>query len=611
MAQFDNSSSNSSSPEFERVVANYVQARSQGQQPDRNEILANHPDLADSLRAFFRNHDDIKAKAAKDSTDKIGCSVPDTAEFSSHVPDSNASQSQSDCALTESSVSPELWDSAEQLPTRIGKYEVRKVLGKGGQATAFLAFDPDLKRHVVLKLFWGVVDSEYADQVLAEGQALARVKSPYVAQVLAAERFEGLPYLVVEYVSGQTASDALRDGQFDRHELLKFIEGVADGLAEVHACGLIHRDVKPSNIMIGDDGMPRLIDFGLAAPLASQSLQEVSGTPAYMSPEQARGESERVDARTDIFGLGAVMYEMLTGKPPYRAKIKEQVLELAQRGDIQPPIELDSELPSDINRLCVWALAREPQSRPHSASQFANASREYLDKAQSDAKSTSNWKTAIAIGTGLLILMACVGIVAYSVGDTNNDSSPNSQNSSSVTESARHPDGRVLRNDFPLSAKLIGSAEQQADVLFLNDGQRIWLTLESTQECYVGVWAVSNSNTVVQLFPNEAEANPKLVPASERTIPGPPDVPGQIGKKITASYSGEEEYLHIVASTQPIPNNEGQKFGPYVVIEKDKLDLSLRSLTLEDDSTTQDGQGLVAEQIIRFQVLPPEQTGTD
>src|SRR5262249_18996880 len=157
-----------------------------------------------------------------------------------------------------------------------------------------------------------------------------RLRSPYVARCHEVETRDGAIDLIVEYVPGRPLTELTADERADTARCARLVEQVAEGLAEVHACGLLHRDLKPQNILLGDDGMPRLVDFGLAVPLASEALQAVAGSPPYMAPEQARGQGERIDARTDVYGLGAVLYFLLTGQPPHDGKTFDAILENAR-----------------------------------------------------------------------------------------------------------------------------------------------------------------------------------------------------------------------------------------------------------------------------------------
>ena len=141
----------------------------------------------------------------------------------------------------------------------------------------------------------------------------------------------------------------------------------------MHACGLLHRDVKPANILLGDDGLARLVDFGLVVGVGSAALGELSGTPAYMAPEQARAEPERIDPRTDVFGLGAVLYFLLTGLPPHQGRDLVETLERRRQCRITPPREHDRGVPRGLEQICLKALAAAPENRYASAAQLQQA----------------------------------------------------------------------------------------------------------------------------------------------------------------------------------------------------------------------------------------------
>jgi serine/threonine protein kinase len=263
-------------------------------------------------------------------------------------------------------------------PSSTEGYELIRKLGGGGQATTYLARDRALQRLVVLKRYHGVACSSRREAVLNEGRALARVRSPFVAPCYGVETRGDEIDLVVEYVPGRPLTELTASERADTRHCVRLIEQVAGGLAEVHACGLLHRDIKPQNIILGDDGVPRLVDFGLAVPVASEGLHAVAGSPPYMAPEQARGQGERVDARTDVYGLGAVLYYLLTGQPPHEGKTLIEALEQARDAPIIPPRRLNPRVPRTLERVCVKALAADPQSRFQSADALRRALGRYM-----------------------------------------------------------------------------------------------------------------------------------------------------------------------------------------------------------------------------------------
>ncbi len=257
-------------------------------------------------------------------------------------------------------------------------YELLRELGRGGQATTYLARDRALHRLVVLKRYHGVASSGRREAVLNEGRALARIRSPYVAPCHGVETRGDEIDLIVEYVPGRPMTELTASERVDTRRHARLIEQVAEGLSEVHACGLLHRDIKPQNIILGDDGVPRLVDFGLAATVASQGLHAVAGSPPYMAPEQARGQGDRIDARTDVFGLGAVLYYLLTGQPPHYGKTLIEALEQARGAPVVPPRQINRRIPRGLERICLKALAADPKSRFPSADTLGRALRRYL-----------------------------------------------------------------------------------------------------------------------------------------------------------------------------------------------------------------------------------------
>ena len=176
------------------------------------------------------------------------------------------------------------------------------------------------------------------------------------------------------------------------------MEQVAAGLAAVHAAGLVHRDVKPSNVVLGDDGTPRLVDFGLAVALGSDTAGIRSGSPAYMAPEQARGEWARVDPRTDVFGLGAMLYELLTGRPPYQGETFRSVLSQAESCQFPAPRQLRPSIPPSLEQICLPAMSAAPERRYASAAELQQALGRWRRRPQ-----------RLAVAAGVLVL----GLVVF------------------------------------------------------------------------------------------------------------------------------------------------------------------------------------------------------
>jgi hypothetical protein len=478
-------------------------------------------------------------------------------------------------------------EAPDPTPASFGKFQVIRSLGRGGQAATLLAFDPDLKRHVVLKLYHSARTPEDQKLVLREGQALARLRSPYVAQCYSAERLDGVAYLVVEYVPGQNLAQRLLSGRLSVSQALELVRQLAEGLAAVHACGLLHRDLKPDNIILADDGRPRLVDFGLAVALGSDALANVSGTFAYMAPEQARGQAERIDQRTDLFGLGAVLYKLLTGRPPYQAKERLLLWQAAAAGEIVPVGKRSPRLPRQVQELCMRCLAPDPSERLASAAELAAA-----------VRGLEHRRRRLLFAKAVFLLLAVVLGAGYALWRGWHTEPPVPRGPPDVwpetAELKRHPEGRALRKDFALKVEPLGGVlDPEGGVQVLKVGQLVKFRVESAQDCFVGLWDVTES-TVIQLFPNDAEPDRRLRAGQPRLLPEE--------KAIRAKKPSGVEYLHVVASTHPLRLLAGQFRGGFEVFaepgEKARMLAALRDMEVVDKGDA------MTEVILRFEVRP-------
>ena len=262
----------------------------------------------------------------------------------------------------------------QPVPTYFGRYQVLEELGSGAMGVVYLCVDPRLARPVAVKV---IRESEHMspaekDQFQArfrnEAEAAGRLNHPGIVQIYDI----GPSYLVMEYLDGKALSQVLKAGQvFTVQDVCSIILQVADAIDYAHAHGIIHRDIKPANIMMTDDGGVKVMDFGVAR-LESSTLTvagTVVGSVRYMAPEQMMGE--KVDARADVFSLGAVAYEMLTSHAPFPGKTITEVVGQVVHGAYVPPRQVDSRLPEELNDVFGGAFAVKPQERYACAMDFA------------------------------------------------------------------------------------------------------------------------------------------------------------------------------------------------------------------------------------------------
>lgn len=276
--------------------------------------------------------------------------------------------------------------SASEMVTWIGRYRVERQLGQGGFGAVYLALDEELNRRVAIKVPKRLSASQLAECREA-AQKLAKLEHPGVVPIHDIGQTAEFPvFLVTKYIEGGTLSEWVQRARPDFLTVSRLIAAVADALHATHLKGIFHRDIKPANILVDEKGKPYLADFGLALTEGHglDAAPEILGTPAYMSPEQAAGEGHRVDGQTDIFSLGVVLYELLTGLRPFRASEKlppkeysSQLLELVKTFDPRPPRQINDQVPKELERICLKALAKRKPERYTTARDIAEDLRHF------------------------------------------------------------------------------------------------------------------------------------------------------------------------------------------------------------------------------------------
>jgi WD40 repeat protein len=256
-------------------------------------------------------------------------------------------------------------------------------VGQGGFGTVFKARDPELDRTVAIKVprAGNLTDPQELDRFLREARSVAQLRHPSIVSVHEVGQTDGVPYIVSDFVRGVTLADLLSARRPGFREAAELVADIADALQYAHERGVVHRDVKPSNIMIGEDGRPCVMDFGLAKREAGEITMtiegQVLGTPAYMSPEQARGEGHDVDGRGDVYSLGVVLYQLLTGELPFRGT-QRMLLHQVLHDEPRSPRSLNEHIPRDLETIALTAMAKEPGRRYATAQAMADDLRRWL-----------------------------------------------------------------------------------------------------------------------------------------------------------------------------------------------------------------------------------------
>ena len=328
--------------ELVRLVDGYLTDLQQGKTPDRAALLATHPLIANQLEACLASIDLVHG-AARD----------------------------------------------EALPRSFGRYTVQSTLGRGAFGVVCLARDTELDRLVALKVPSQGRFSSRAEleQFVAEARTTAQLEHPGIVAVYDVLRDAERVVIVQQYIRGQDLRKRLEEsGPLASDEAAALTISVAEAIAAAHQKGFVHRDLKPSNILLNEHGRPHVADFGLAVHESIQRRRrgERSGTPEYMSPEQVRGETDRLDGRSDIWSLGVVLYEMLTGSRPFRGESMDELFDAIQHRDPQPLRQIRPEISGELERICLKCLSKRVTDRYGSGVDLAQDLRRYLASQVSD-----------------------------------------------------------------------------------------------------------------------------------------------------------------------------------------------------------------------------------
>jgi eukaryotic-like serine/threonine-protein kinase len=345
----------------ELAACEFIARRRAGLTADLPDFLGRFPAVADQLGALI---------SAALTTESL---APNSADC---VPER-------DCQESATSHDDSSDDLAHEVPGHVGRYRLARRIGAGSFGTVYEAIDTELGRRVAVKLPRRASGARSEEQArfVREAQNLARLSHPAIVPVLDAGTSDGVSYIVCALVDGPTLADRLCEGPLPPRAAAQIAAALADALDHAHRKGIVHRDVKPTNILFDKSGSPWLTDFGLASRCDADATLTVEGqllgTPAYMAPEQAAGASHRVDGRSDVYSLGAVLYECLTGQLPF---VGSPSAVLDQIRNCQPltPTRICPRIERDLEMICLKALEKHPADRYVSAAEFGDDARSFL-----------------------------------------------------------------------------------------------------------------------------------------------------------------------------------------------------------------------------------------
>ncbi len=377
------------------ALDNYLQDLEAGRPSSREKLLAEHPQLAEAVRCL----DDLRELAARDEDE-----VPTIAVADVHP--------------------------AKPIPAlpSFGKYEVEGEIGRGGMGVVYKARQTDLDRTVALKMILTgqLASPESLARFNDEARFAARLQHPNIVSIYEVGEFLGQPFFAMQFIAGPSLARRLGQGPLAPEEAAHLVCAIAQAVEHLHQHGVIHRDLKPSNILLDEEGRPYVTDFGLVKLTSGDSQRTgtgvIVGTPSYMAPEQAAaGRSRTVGPCSDVYSLGAILYETLTRRPPFSEATPLDTLVQVLESEPTPPRQLQSAVPADLEMICLRCLEKEPDKRYPSAAALAQDLQRFLKGETVEAKPASagqrlqRWaRREPALVAHVAILGACAAIAQLS-----------------------------------------------------------------------------------------------------------------------------------------------------------------------------------------------------
>lgn len=366
----------------------YLECLQAGGRPDRDALLRKHPNLASALRCL----EALEALAPEDGPDE------DLESFS-------------------------LSSIFSELPRDFADFELEQEIGRGGMGVVYKARQKELDRTVAVKMILDshLASEEHVRRFHEEARAAARVEHSNIVHIHEVGRWNDQHYFVMEYIEGASLAEKVTHGTIEPQQAALLVQRVARAVDHLHRQGIVHRDLKPSNILIDADGEPHVTDFGLAKVFQkggqSTATGIIVGTPSYMAPEQASGNSDLLGPKTDVYSLGAILFELLTGRPPFQEERPLDTIMKVLSGEPPLPRALNRNVPHGLELVCLKCLARNPDDRYESAAELADELGRYLKGDALEVRPPSvflriiRWgrrEPALATRLGVLGIFFCV-----------------------------------------------------------------------------------------------------------------------------------------------------------------------------------------------------------
>jgi hypothetical protein len=379
----------------DRVIAAYLEAERAGQAPDREELLRQHPDLGHELRSFFADRDQFRRLAQP-----IGAAAHDGAPIPRPSPTLDAPAPAETVTVDSGATSTPALASKVRY---FGDYELLEEIARGGMGVVWKARQISLNRVVALKMILAgqLAAPAEVQRFQTEAQAAANLDHPHIVPIYEVGEHEGQHYFSMKLIEGGSLDQHVARFTADPRAAARPLATVARAVHHAHQRGILHRDLKPANILLDARGEPHVTDFGLAKPVAGGGTPTLSGavvgTPSYMAPEQALAQKD-VSTAADVYSLGAILYELLTGRPPFRAATPLETLQQVVEQEPVRPRTLAARVPHDLETICLKCLHKDPRRRYGTAAELSVDLEHYLEDRPVQARPVTRleraWKWA-------------------------------------------------------------------------------------------------------------------------------------------------------------------------------------------------------------------------
>jgi WD40 repeat protein len=414
-------------PRLEQAMAEYLAAADAGRAPEADLFLGRYPDLRDELVEFLADQSGLARLV-----EPLRAAVPDPAPEATEKPSAGSAGATGDWVANpgESTQSPDADRTAQDLPhgaavRYFGDYEIGRVLGRGGMGVVYQARQVSLNRPVALKMLraGALAGADELRRFQNEAEAVAMLDHVGIVPVYEVGVHDGQRYFTMKLVTGGSVAERLTAYKDDPKAAAALLAEVAEAVHHAHMRGILHRDLKPANVLVDREGHPHVTDFGLAkrvvADVEMTATGAILGTPAYMSPEQASGRRGSITTATDVYGLGAILYALLTGRAPFASESVADTITRVREQPPEPPRKLNARIPRDLEVICLKCLEKDPRRRYGGAQALADDLRAWLDGRPIAARPVGApmrlwlWckrRPTIAALLGLVLLVGLAGI---------------------------------------------------------------------------------------------------------------------------------------------------------------------------------------------------------